>query len=161
MSQFTHFDGQGNAHMVDISDKQVTKRIAIASAWVEMQQTTLTMIKNGSHAKGDVLGIARIAGIQGAKQTSNLIPLCHPLSLTKVAVEFSYLSDTQLLIEVTVKTDGKTGVEMEALTAASTTALTVFDMCKAVDKSMVISHLQVDYKQGGKSGTYHRTNGEA
>ena len=146
--------------MVDISDKQVTKRIAIASAQVIMQQATLAMIKSGGHAKGDVLGIARIAGIQGAKQTSNLIPLCHPLSLTKVAIEFSYLTETTLGIEVTVKTDGKTGVEMEALTAASTAALTVFDMCKAVDKAMQISNLQVEHKMGGKSGTYNRTDAE-
>ncbi len=142
--------------MVDISDKQVTHRIAHASGIVTMQPNTLEMIMNMGHKKGDVLGVARIAGIQGAKQTSALIPLCHPVPLTKVSVDFERRSDTQLLIKVIAKTDAKTGIEMEALAAVSTAALTIYDMCKAVDKSMQIDSVQLDRKEGGKSGLFVR-----
>lgn len=151
----THFDGEGHAHMVDVTDKAVTDRIAVASAWIKMRPETFDIIAEGRAKKGDVLGVARLAGIMGAKQTSTLIPLCHPLPITKVAVDL--LPDADLpgiRITATVKTTGQTGVEMEALTAASTAALTVYDMSKAVDKSMEIGGLRVELKDGGKSGRY-------
>ena len=151
----THFDAQGHAHMVDVSDKDVTDRIASAEAWIRMQPETLSVITEGRAKKGDVMGVARLAGIMGAKRTSDLIPLCHPLPITKVAVDLA--ADPTLpglRITATVKTTGQTGVEMEALTAASTTALTVYDMCKAIDKAMDIGGLRVTLKDGGKSGRY-------
>jgi cyclic pyranopterin phosphate synthase len=151
----THFDGEGRAHMVDVSDKSVTSRVATAAAWVKMEPQTLEHITKGTAKKGDVLGVARLAGIMGAKQTANLIPLCHPLPVTKVAVDL--VADDSLpgiRIEATVKTTGQTGVEMEALTAASTAALTVYDMLKAVDRAMEIGGLRVLLKDGGKSGRY-------
>jgi len=151
----THFDKAGQAHMVDVSDKPDTDRIAVASCIVRMLPDTLHLIESGSARKGDVLGIARLAGIMGAKRTSDLIPLCHPLPITKVSVDLT--PDATLpgvRIEATVKTTGKTGVEMEALTAASTAALTVYDMCKSVDRGMEISGLKVVLKDGGKSGLY-------
>ena len=151
----THFDQAGQAHMVDVSDKAVTARIATAAAWIKMQPETLAFVTSGTSKKGDVLGIARIAGIQAAKKTSDLIPLCHPLPITKVAVNL--ISDDTLpgvRIEATVKTTGQTGVEMEALTAASTAALTVYDMLKAVQKDMEIGGLRVTLKDGGKSGRF-------
>jgi len=152
---FTHINQNGEANMVDVSDKKVTARIARAEAYVEMSQETLEMIVNGKHHKGDVFATARIAGIQGAKQTSSLIPLCHPLMLSKVTVEFDVQKEqSRIRIESLCKLAGQTGVEMEALTAVSVAALTLFDMCKAVDKTMVISGIRVLEKQGGKSGHF-------
>ncbi len=151
----THFDGEGRAHMVDVSDKDFTDRIATASAQVKMLPETLAHITEGTAKKGDVLGVARLAGIMGAKRTADLIPLCHPLPITKVAVDL--VPDDTLpgvRITATVKTNGQTGVEMEALTAASTAALTVYDMLKAVDRAMEIGDIKVLVKDGGKSGRY-------
>ncbi|WP_296417507.1 cyclic pyranopterin monophosphate synthase MoaC [Pseudooctadecabacter sp.] len=153
--RLSHFDGAGQAHMVDVSDKAVTDRIAVAEAWVRMTPQTLAHVTAGTAKKGDVLGIARIAGIQGAKKTSDLIPLCHPLPITKVALDL--VPDDTLpgvRISATVKTTGQTGVEMEALTAASTAALTIYDMLKAVQKDMDIGGLRVTLKDGGKSGRF-------
>lgn len=154
-SGLTHFDGKGDAHMVDVSDKDVTSRVAVAEGWVRMAQATFNIISEGRAKKGDVLGVARLAGIMGAKQCSNLIPLCHPLPITKVAVELH--ADPEIpgvRIESTVKTTGQTGVEMEALTAVNIAALTVYDMSKAVDKAMEIGGIRVVLKDGGKSGRY-------
>jgi len=154
----THFDADGAAHMVDVSDKDVTDRIATAEAWIKMQPETFDIIMQGRAKKGDVIGVARLAGIMGAKRTSELIPLCHPLPITKVAVDLEPDAALPgLRITATVKTTGQTGVEMEALTAASTTALTVYDMAKAVDKGMEIGGLRVILKDGGKSGRYEAT----
>ena len=153
--KLSHFDEAGQAHMVDVSTKAVTDRIATAEAWVKMSPSTLDHVTAGTAKKGDVLGIARIAGIQGAKKTSDLIPLCHPLSITKVALELvpdDALPGVRIL--ATVKTAGQTGVEMEALTAASTAALTVYDMLKAVQKDMEIGGVRVTLKDGGKSGRF-------
>ncbi|MVO14649.1 cyclic pyranopterin monophosphate synthase MoaC [Parasedimentitalea huanghaiensis] len=151
----THFDTKGDAHMVDVSDKPVTSRVATAEAHIRMAQATFDIIADGRAKKGDVLGVARLAGIMGAKKTPDLIPLCHPLPVTKVAVELTLDPDLPgVQIEATVKTTGQTGVEMEALTAASTAALTVYDMSKAVDKAMEIGGLRVTLKDGGKSGRY-------
>ncbi|MFL4470913.1 cyclic pyranopterin monophosphate synthase MoaC [Tateyamaria armeniaca] len=151
----THFDAQGSAHMVDVSEKDVTDRIAVAEAWVKMRPETLEIITKGRAKKGDVIGVARLAGIMGAKRTSDLIPLCHPLPITKVALDLEPDATLPgLRITATVKTTGQTGVEMEALTAASTAALTVYDMAKAVDKGMEIGGLRVVLKDGGKSGRY-------
>ncbi|HSG54511.1 MAG TPA: cyclic pyranopterin monophosphate synthase MoaC [Paracoccaceae bacterium] len=151
----THFDAQGQAHMVDVSDKAVTSRVAVAEGWIRMARTTFDIIGEGRAKKGDVLGIARLAGIMGAKKTADLIPLCHPLPITKVAVELTLDPDLPgVRIEATVKTTGQTGVEMEALTAVSTAALTVYDMAKAVDKAMEIGGIRVILKDGGKSGRY-------
>lgn len=151
----THFDKSGQAHMVDVSDKADTDRIAVAVCHIRMLPDTLALIQSGTAKKGDVLGIARLAGIMGAKKTSDLIPLCHPLPITKVTVDLTPDPDLPgVRIEATVKTTGKTGVEMEALTAASTAALTVYDMCKAVDRGMQVGGLQVALKDGGKSGRY-------
>jgi cyclic pyranopterin phosphate synthase len=153
MSGFTHFDQAGNAAMVDVSDKAVTARTATARAHVAMQPETLAMIRAGSAKKGDVLGVARLAGIMAAKRTADLIPLCHPLPITAVTVELE-AADGGIEIAATVRTTGRTGVEMEALTAASVAALTVYDMCKAVDRSMRIEALRVTHKDGGKSGAF-------
>ncbi|MFK7880518.1 cyclic pyranopterin monophosphate synthase MoaC [Roseobacter sp.] len=153
--KLTHFDSKGDAHMVDVGDKPVTDRIAVAKCNIKMRPETFDIISEGRARKGDVLGVARLAGIMAAKRTSDLIPLCHPLPITKVAVEFT--PDARLPgfhVEATVKTTGQTGVEMEALTAASIAALTIYDMSKAVDKSMEISGLRVVLKEGGKSGRY-------
>ncbi len=153
--KLTHFDGAGQAHMVDVSEKAVTDRIATAQAWVKMLPETFDILQEGSAKKGDVLGIARLAGIMGAKKTADLIPLCHPLPITKVSLDLQ--PDASLpgvRIEATVKTSGQTGVEMEALSAASTAALTVYDMLKAVDRGMEIGGLRVVLKDGGKSGRY-------
>ncbi len=155
MSGLTHFDAEGAAHMVDVSGKAVTDRVAVASGAVRMQPETLAMITEGRAKKGDVLGVARLAGIMGAKKTADLIPLCHPLPLTKVALDL--LPDDHLCgirITATVKTSGQTGVEMEALTAVSIAALTLYDMVKAVDKAMVIDAVRLELKEGGKSGRY-------
>jgi cyclic pyranopterin phosphate synthase len=151
----THFDQKGDAHMVDVSEKDITARIAVAEGHVKMAAETFAIISEGRTKKGDVLSVARLAGIMGAKQTANLIPLCHPLPISKVAVELTLDADLPgLRIEGTVKTTGQTGVEMEALTAVSTAALTVYDMAKAVDKAMEIGGLRVILKDGGKSGRY-------
>lgn len=148
-----HFDQDGQAHMVDVGDKGETKRIAKASGRIRMKQSTLDLITSGTAKKGDVLGVARIAAIQGSKRTSELIPLCHPLYLTHVAVEFNIdPADVAVECVVTAETLGRTGVEMEALTAASIALLTVYDMCKAVDRGMEITQVRVLEKQGGKSG---------
>ena len=153
MSDLTHLDAQGNAQMVDVTDKSVPMREATAYAEVHMLATTLALITSGDHKKGDVLAVARIAGIMGAKKTSDLIPMCHPLMLTKVTVQFTLRAEHNLVeIRATCKLSGKTGVEMEALTAASTAALTIYDMCKAVDRGMQVQNLKLLEKRGGKSG---------
>ncbi|WP_417606378.1 cyclic pyranopterin monophosphate synthase MoaC [Primorskyibacter flagellatus] len=158
MSGLTHFDAKGDAHMVDVSDKAVTARVAVAEGHVLMARETFDIITEGRAKKGDVIGVARLAGIMGAKKTPELIPLCHPLPVTKVAVEITPDADLPgLRIEATVKTTGQTGVEMEALTAVSTAALTIYDMAKAVDKTMQIGGIRVVLKDGGKSGRFEAT----
>lgn len=153
----THLDEAGHAHMVDVADKAVTHRRAIAEGFVEMEPQTLALITEGRSAKGDVLAVARVAGIMAAKRTSELIPLCHPISLTKVTVELEPSSTPAgIAITATAETDGKTGVEMEALTAASVAGLTIYDMCKAVDRAMVVNGVRLLSKEGGKSGTWTR-----
>jgi cyclic pyranopterin monophosphate synthase len=155
MSGLTHFDATGNAVMVDVSDKPVTSRTATARARVVMLPETLAMIVAGGAKKGDVLGVARLAGIMAAKRTPDLIPLCHPLPVTAVTVDLTPDTAAHAVeIEATVRTTGQTGVEMEALTAASVTALTVYDMCKAVDRGMRIEAIRVVHKDGGKSGAF-------
>jgi cyclic pyranopterin phosphate synthase len=154
---FSHFDEQGNARMVDVSEKLETVRIADAAGNIKMSAKAYELVKSGSMAKGDVLGIARVAGVMAAKKVDELIPLAHPLMITKVTIDFAYRDeDTSVDIFATVGICGKTGVEMEALTAVSIAALTIYDMCKAVDKSMVISDVRLLKKTGGKSGTYLR-----
>ncbi len=158
MSDLTHFDDRGAAHMVDVSDKAVTARVATAEGWVRMAPKTFALITEGNAKKGDVIGVARLAGIMGAKKTPELIPLCHPLPVTKVSVDLEPDADLPgLRITATVKTTGQTGVEMEALTAVSTAALTVYDMVKAADKAMEIGGIRVILKDGGKSGRYEAT----
>jgi cyclic pyranopterin phosphate synthase len=154
----SHFDDHGRAHMVDVSDKPTTARLAVATGCVRMSATTLALVKEGRADKGDVLGIARIAGIMGAKRTADLIPLCHPLPVTKVALDLAP-DDTLpgIRITATVKTTGQTGVEMEALTAVSVAALTIYDMLKAAEKGMVIDSIRLTLKEGGKSGRYEAT----
>lgn len=157
MSSLTHFDAQGQAHMVDVADKAATKRVAVATGAIEMLPQTLALIQSGSAKKGDVIGIARIAAIQGAKRTSDLIPLCHPLALTRVAVEFQALEANghrppHVVCTATVETVGQTGVEMEALTAVQVGLLTIYDMCKAVDRGMTMTGVRLLEKHGGKSG---------
>ena len=154
MSGFTHIDAAGNAVMVDVGDKAVTERIATACGAVIMAPETLEMIEKGQAKKGDVLAVAQLAGIMAAKKTSDLIPLCHPLALSKVTVTLTPAAPDRVEIEATVKLSGQTGVEMEALTAVSTAALTVYDMCKAVDRAMQITDIRLTHKSGGKSGTY-------
>lgn len=154
-NKFTHINQDGKANMVDVTDKNVTERQAIAEAYVEMSKETLELILNGSHHKGDVFATARIAGIMAAKRTSDLIPLCHPLALTKVEVSLTAEAEfNRVRIESLCKLSGKTGVEMEALTAASVAALTIYDMCKAVQKDMIISNVKLLDKTGGKSGHF-------
>ncbi|MGX5663388.1 cyclic pyranopterin monophosphate synthase MoaC [Diaphorobacter nitroreducens] len=154
-SPLTHFDAQGQAHMVDVGAKPATHRVAIATGRIEMQPATLALVESGTAKKGDVLGVARVAGIMAAKKTSELIPLCHPLALTRVAVEFELLpSDSAVQCTATVETVGPTGVEMEALTAVQVALLTVYDMCKAADKRMVMTGVRVLEKHGGKSGSF-------
>ena len=159
ISPLTHFDAQGQAHMVDVGGKASTHRIAVASGRIEMQPETLALIESGTAKKGDVLGIARIAGIMAAKKTSELIPLCHPLALTRVAIEFEASSARQtdatgIFCSATVETVGPTGVEMEAMTAVQIALLTIYDMCKAVDRGMSIHDVRLQEKHGGKSGSY-------
>lgn len=158
MSKLTHLDSKGNAKMVDVTQKQSTHRVATASGRVRMDSSTLELIAAGGHKKGDVIAIARIAGIQAAKNCSQLIPLCHPLMLTSVNVELELdKQQSSVLISATCKVTGQTGIEMEALTAVSVAALTIYDMCKAVDKNMVIEAICLDEKLGGKSGHYQRS----
>ncbi|WP_428533754.1 cyclic pyranopterin monophosphate synthase MoaC [Rhodopila sp.] len=155
MSGFSHFDQAGNAAMVDVSDKAATARTATARVRVVMAPATLAMIQQGSAKKGDVLGVARLAGIMAAKRTSELIPLCHPLPISAVQVDLEADAAANAVeVSATVRTTGQTGVEMEALTAASVAALTVYDMCKAVDRAMRIDGLRVTHKDGGKSGAF-------
>lgn len=155
MSELSHFNAKGEAHMVDVSEKDHTDRIATARGYVKMQQATFDMISQGRAKKGDVLSVARLAGIMGAKKTPDLIPLCHPLAITKVTVDLSLNPNLPgVVIEASVKTTGQTGVEMEALTAVSVAGLTVYDMIKAVDKTMEIGAIRVVLKDGGKSGRY-------
>ena len=159
MSALTHFDAQGQAHMVDVAAKASTHRIAVASGRIEMLPATLALVEAGNAKKGDVLGIARIAGIQGAKRTSELIPLCHPLALTRVAVELQVVPESpvnaaHVVCTATAETIGPTGVEMEALTAVQVALLTVYDMCKAVDRGMTITNVKLLEKHGGKSGSF-------
>lgn len=160
MSKLTHLDAQGRARMVDISEKIVSNRLAVAAAEIRMKPSTLALIAEGGHKKGDVLAVARVAGIQGAKKCPDLIPLCHPLLLTSVNVDFEIdTANSRVLIIASCGLDGKTGVEMEALTAATIAALTIYDMCKAADKDMVIGDIRVLHKSGGKSGDYQRLAG--
>lgn len=157
MSKLTHFNQHGEAHMVDVAGKAVTRRRAVARGAIRMQAATLQLITQGGHKKGDVLGIARIAGIMAAKKTAELIPLCHPLALTHISLDFN-IEATESLIrcEAVVETDGKTGVEMEALTAVQIALLTIYDMCKAVDRGMLISDIGLWEKSGGNSGVWQR-----
>ena len=154
-SPLTHFDAQGQAHMVDVADKAVTHRVAVATGTIRMLPATFALIAQGQAKKGDVIGIARIAGIQGAKRTADLIPLCHPLALTRVALDF-HLDEAASAVHVdaTVETRGQTGVEMEALTAVQLALLTIYDMCKAADRGMVMSDVRLLEKHGGKSGDW-------
>jgi cyclic pyranopterin monophosphate synthase len=157
MKKLTHIDSSGKARMVDVSEKPLTQREAVAQGCVTMNKTTLRLIQKNSITKGDVLGAARVAGIMAAKKTSELIPLCHPLSISSVTVEFTLeLKENRIIIEACAKITGQTGVEMEALTAVSIAALTIYDMCKAVDKEMVISDIMLIEKTGGKSGKFRR-----
>ncbi|MFZ5597595.1 MAG: cyclic pyranopterin monophosphate synthase MoaC [Bacillota bacterium] len=158
--ELTHFDHRGKARMVDISSKGVTLREAVARAEVVMAPETLKVIETGGAAKGDVLGVARVAGIMAAKETGRLIPMAHPINITGVNVDFLIRHPDRVLIEARVRTEGKTGVEMEALTAAGVAALTIYDMCKAIDRGMVINSVRLVKKTGGKSGTYRREDEE-
>ena len=157
MSELSHFDPQGASRMVDVGGKEATTRTARASGIIRMQATTRQMILNREHAKGDVLEVARLAGIMATKRTADLIPLCHPLALESVQVDFEPVGEEALRIEATVKVTAKTGVEMEALTAVSTAALTVYDMCKSVDRRMTIDKIQLEEKSGGRSGHFLRS----
>jgi cyclic pyranopterin phosphate synthase len=156
MSELTHFDERGASRMVDTSDKPETQRLARASALVRMAPTTLALIRDRALAKGNVLEVARLAGIMAAKRTGDLIPLCHPLPITSATVDFAFAGDDLLRIEATVRVFGRTGVEMEALTAVGVAALTVYDMCKAVDRVMTVERVRLEEKSGGRSGTFRR-----
>jgi cyclic pyranopterin phosphate synthase len=158
MSELTHFDDAGASRMVDTSGKPETLREARASGRVVMQPATLALIRDRGHAKGDVLEVARLAGIMAAKRTGELIPLCHPLPITGVQVDFHFEGDDTLGIEATVRVFGRTGVEMEALCAVSVAALTVYDMCKSVDRGMIVERIQLEEKSGGKSGHFTRAD---
>lgn len=155
MDELTHLDEQGHARMVDVGDKDVSKRVAVASARVHTRPDVIDLIRRGAVKKGDVLATARIAGIMAAKRTSELVPLCHPLRLDSVGVELE-LGDDTVQITATVQATDRTGVEMEAMTAASIAALTVYDMCKAVDREMTVAHVRLESKSGGKSGPFRR-----
>ncbi|MDT8990139.1 cyclic pyranopterin monophosphate synthase MoaC [Curvibacter sp. APW13] len=162
MTTLTHFDAQGQAHMVDVAAKAATQRIGVARGRIDMQTSTLALIASGSAKKGDVLGVARLAGIMAAKKTSDLIPLCHPLALTRVAVDFEVRDAVSgaapcVVCAATVETVGPTGVEMEALTAVQVALLTIYDMCKSVDRGMVINDVKLIEKHGGKSGSFLAT----
>lgn len=155
MANFTHFNQEGEAIMVDVSQKDITMRIAIAEGSIKVNQEVFRSIKKQTNKKGDVLAVARIAGIMAAKKTSDMIPLCHPLFITKVTIDFELDEDNYMIKAIaTTKVNGKTGVEMEALHAVSVTLLTIYDMCKAIDKSMEISDIRLLHKEGGKSGVY-------
>jgi cyclic pyranopterin phosphate synthase len=155
--KLTHFDKNGKARMVDVTGKDVTARIATAAGAISMKASTMKLIKQGKVEKGDVLGVARVAGIMAAKKTSELVPMCHPLGITSVSIDFHLdVKKNRVDIKSTVKVTGQTGVEMEALTAVSVAALTIYDMCKAVDKEMIISDIMLLEKSGGKSGTFKR-----
>ena len=157
MGKLTHFNRQGEAHMVDVGDKEATHRIAVADGIIRMQAETLQLIESGSHKKGDVLGIARIAGIMAAKKTSELIPLCHPLSLSHIEIDLETRpSENTVYCKARAETTGQTGVEMEALQAVQTSLLTIYDMCKAIDRGMTIESISLLEKSGGKSGTWKR-----
>ncbi|MGJ0429469.1 cyclic pyranopterin monophosphate synthase MoaC [Methylobacter sp.] len=157
MTQLTHFNQAGEAHMVDVGDKAITQRTAVTEGYIEMQPETLKLIIEGGHKKGDVLAIARIAGIMASKKTADLIPLCHPLPITHVDINLTAETDkNRVRCQTTVKTNGQTGVEMEALTATQIALLTIYDMCKAVDRGMVIQSVQLLEKDGGKSGHWQR-----
>ncbi len=158
--KLTHLDKEGRARMVDVTDKPVTQREAVAQGSVYMKKTTLKLIKSGNITKGDVLGVARVAAIMAAKKTSDLIPMCHPLNITSVSVDFNIdEGEKKIDIRTTVKVTGKTGVEMEALTGPAAAALTIYDMCKAADKEIVISRIMLLEKRGGKSGEFRRKVG--
>src|SRR3954467_2734717 len=156
MGELSHFDSSGASRMVDVGEKQVTRRLARASAVVRLATETAALIRDKRAAKGDVLEVARLAGIMATKRTADLIPLCHPLSIESVAIDFAYPDEQTLRIEATVQVEAKTGVEMEALTAVSVAALTVYDMCKAVDRGITIGPIQLDEKSGGRSGHWKR-----
>jgi cyclic pyranopterin phosphate synthase len=157
MSKLTHFNKQGEAHMVNVGDKPVSHRIAVADGRIRMQAETLRLVQSGGHKKGDVLGIARIAGIMGAKKTSELVPLCHPLALTSVEVEFQIEeAPPAIYCKATAETRGQTGVEMEAITAVQIALLTIYDMCKVVDRGMILQDIALLSKTGGKSGSWMR-----
>ena len=160
MAELTHLNDKGEAHMVDVSSKAETHRQAAAETIISMQAATLELIVKGGHQKGDVLAVARIAGIQAAKKTWDLIPLCHPLMLSALSIEFEVLDEQRIRVEANCKLSGQTGVEMEALTAASIAALTIYDMCKAVDREMRIDGLRVLEKSGGKSGDWNFRQGK-
>lgn len=157
MSKLTHFNQQGEAHMVDVGAKEDTQRIGIAEGRIIAAAETIRLIREGGHRKGDVLGVARIAGIMAAKKTSDLVPLCHPLALTRVSIDFQ-VEDDRVRCEAAVETRGKTGVEMEAICAVQVALLTIYDMCKAVDRGMTISNVRLIKKAGGKSGTWERAD---
>jgi cyclic pyranopterin phosphate synthase len=157
MSGLTHFNESGEAHMLDVGDKDITHRVAVAEGWIRMNPETLALIATGDHKKGDVLAIARVAGIMGAKRTSALVPLCHPLALTKVAIDFEPSTDASgVHCRAVVETRSRTGVEMEALCAVQVSLLTIYDMCKAVDRGMCIESVRLLEKAGGKSGHWQR-----
>jgi len=157
VAELSHFNAAGEAHMVDVGDKDITRRMAVAEGWINMRPATLQRIVAGAHAKGDVLGVARIAGIMAAKRTAELIPLCHPLALTRIAVELEPATDKPAVrCQATVETRGCTGVEMEALTAVQIALLTVYDMCKAIDRGMSVTDIRLLEKTGGKSGDWRR-----
>ncbi len=157
MSRLTHFNTTGDAHMVDVGDKPESRRIAVAEGRIDMLEETLKLVTEGRHKKGDVLAVARVAGIMAAKRTAELIPLCHPLPLSRIDVDLAPLADSAAIrCRVTVETVARTGVEMEALTAVQVALLTVYDMCKAVDRGMTIGEVRLVEKSGGKSGRWHR-----
>lgn len=161
MSDLTHFNARGEAHMVDVGDKLVTHRVAEAEGRIHMNPTTLKLIQEGGHKKGDVLGIARLAGIMGAKRTADLVPLCHPIGLTRVEVDLEAEPERNAVhVHVRTETRGQTGVEMEALTAVQVALLTVYDMCKSVDRGMVMQDIRLLSKSGGKSGDWKRPDDE-
>jgi cyclic pyranopterin phosphate synthase len=161
MSELTHFNKSGEAHMVDVGEKPDTRRVAVAEGRITMEPQTLALIEQGNHKKGDVLGVARIAGIMAAKKTADLIPLCHPLALSRVEIELTPERDpASVHCRATVETRGPTGVEMEALTAVQVTLLTIYDMCKAVDRGMTMESVRLMEKAGGKSGHWLRESGQ-
>jgi len=156
MSDLTHFDASGSSRMVDVGGKQITRRLARASGLVRMAAETLTLIRDKRAAKGDVLEVARLAGIMATKRTADLIPLCHPLPIESVTIDFVFEGEQALRIEAIVQVEAKTGIEMEALTAVSVAALTVYDMCKGIDRSIMIDRIQLEEKSGGRSGHWNR-----